>query len=266
MNDLILCAWYYDNQTLIITLTNSHTNFITKKTNSILALDLTRWLLGWSAVGLLQAQTMLKKLIHWPANRCGGYLVYHASIQTSKVSRNPLHFVNFDQCTDHSSYPLLLCLTAPLFMSVQEGLGYVKGRGDRRRQGPSSGTRQHVGEGVVLSRVIEDILERLVRDKVNHLKGNVHAELRCVAAVERSYSLIAIYSSDTVKSTSVGGVVHLEALLHNCKQKMIASSILICMVANRKYIMNTIPTLQPTITKNNPNVKVLKCKMLGCMV
>lgn len=64
MNDLILCAWYYDNQTLIITLTNSHTNFITKKTNSILALDLTRWLLGWSAVGLLQAQTMLKKLIH----------------------------------------------------------------------------------------------------------------------------------------------------------------------------------------------------------
>ena len=58
---------------------------------------------------------------------------------------------------------------------------------------------------------------------MNHLKGNVHAELCCVAAVECSYSLIAIYSSDTVESTSVGSVVHLEALLHNCKQIMIGS-------------------------------------------
>ena len=113
----------------------------------------------------------------------------------------------------------------PLFVSVQEGFCHVKGSGDCSCQGSSSCTRQHVREGVVVSRVVKDILERLVRDKVNNLEGNVHAELCRVAAIEGSHSFIAIYSSDTVHGSSVGGVVHLETLLYNCQQKLIATCV-----------------------------------------
>ena len=50
--------------TLIATLTNPQTNFITKKGTKS-SLDLSRWLLGWrAAVRLLQAQEVLKKLVY----------------------------------------------------------------------------------------------------------------------------------------------------------------------------------------------------------
>ena len=51
--------------TLIATLTNPQTNFITKKKGTKSSLDLSRWLLGWrAAVRLLQAQEVLKKLVY----------------------------------------------------------------------------------------------------------------------------------------------------------------------------------------------------------
>ena len=67
--------------------------------------------------------------------------------------------------------------------------------------------------------VVEDILQRLVGDEVNDLEGNVHAELRCVAPIEGSCTFVKINSSDTVEGTAVGGVVHLQTLLYNCKCK-----------------------------------------------
>ena len=54
---------------------------------------------------------------------------------------------------------------------------------------------------------------------MNHLERNIHAELCSVAAIEGLDSLVTINSSYTVKSTAVGGVVHLETLLYNCRHK-----------------------------------------------
>ena len=105
-------------------------------------------------------------------------------------------------------------------MSVQESLSYIQGGGDCSCQGPGPSTRQHVGEWVVVSGIVEDVLEGLVCNEVDNLKGNVHAELCGVAAVEGTGTLSTINSSDTVKGTSVGGVVHLETLLDNCKQEI----------------------------------------------
>ena len=52
---------------------------------------------------------------------------------------------------------------------------------------------------------------------MNHLKGNVHAELCCVAAIEGSHTFIDTNSSGTVNGTTVRSVVHLETLFYNCQ-------------------------------------------------
>ena len=63
--------------------------------------------------------------------------------------------------------------------------------------------------------VVEYVLEELVSGEVEHLERYVHAELRGVAAIEGSYSLVSAHCSDAVEGISVRGAIHLQPLLHN---------------------------------------------------
>ena len=73
-----------------------------------------------------------------------------------------------------------------------------------------------MGERVVTSRWVKNVLLKLVRNKVYYLEGNVHAELGGVAAVECTEALVSVDGRDTVEGSSVGGVVHLKPLFHDC--------------------------------------------------
>ena len=48
---------------------------------------------------------------------------------------------------------------------------------------------------------------------MRNLEGNVHAQLGGVAAVEGLCAFLAVDCADAVQNSSVGTVVHLEALL-----------------------------------------------------
>ena len=66
---------------------------------------------------------------------------------------------------------------------------------------------------------VEPLLALLVRDEVQALEGNVHHELREVAAVERAHALDAQHRAPAFRARLVRGVVDLHALLDDCEQR-----------------------------------------------
>lgn len=154
-------------------------------------------------------QRVLKKFIDGPTNGSGGHLVEYPCRDSLVVPHHSMALVNGDHGIHHSRYSLLVGEKFVLCASVQEGLGHVERVCDRRGKCARPCSTQHVRGGVVLPLKVEVVLEELVTDKVCDLKGNVHAKLCGVAAIECLQPFFSVYSFSTVQGSSVGGIVDL---------------------------------------------------------
>lgn len=100
-------------------------------------------------------------------------------------------------------------------LRVEKGLADIQGGGGGGCNGPGQSPRHHVGRGIVLSVGIEELLKVLVGHEVQRLEGHVHGELGGVAAVEGARAFFLPHGTCTVQHATVGGIIHLHALLHN---------------------------------------------------
>lgn len=75
-----------------------------------------------------------------------------------------------------------------------------------------------MGPWVVAPVRVDMLLQELIGDEVDGLEGNVHGQLRGVTPVEGPQALSPPNCPDAAEGRPVGRVVHLHALLHNCRR------------------------------------------------
>lgn len=75
-----------------------------------------------------------------------------------------------------------------------------------------------MGPWVIAPVRVDMLLQELIGDEVDGLEGNVHGQLRGVTPVEGPQALSPPNCPDAAEGRPVGRVVHLHALLHNCRR------------------------------------------------
>lgn len=140
---------------------------------------------------------VFEELVDGPADGRGGHLIDDSSLDAFEERRGSSGPVDSPKRlpqarnvpTPHGTRSLRLDHDGLGLLGVQQRLAHIQGGGGRGGEGSGQCSRHHVGGGVVLSVRVQRLLQRLVGHEVQGLEGDVHGELRGVAAVEGGRTL-----------------------------------------------------------------------------
>ena len=175
------------------------------------------------AVVMLRSQEVLKRLVDRPRDGSTGHHVYHSRRHALKIAQHAAVGIDGPNGAEHTIDTRLsgwyrvvarLCGKRRV-LSIEQCLAYVQWRRSGGGQSACHRTRQHVCHGVVRARSVQFVLAKLVHHKMQRLKRHVHSQLCRIASIKGMNALSSQYCFETVYTTLVRAVEHLQALLNN---------------------------------------------------